>query len=91
MTAITLKNVCIIFGKKNGQFTALADQGKSRSDIQAETGHVLGVHNCSITIAEGEIVVLMASAPANQRSCAPSTASTRSPAAPSSFTTKAGC
>jgi glycine betaine/proline transport system ATP-binding protein len=59
MTAITLENVCIIFGKKTDDSLALADQGKSRSDIQAETGHVLGVHNCSITIAEGEIVVLM--------------------------------
>ncbi|SFJ36144.1 glycine betaine/proline transport system ATP-binding protein [Phyllobacterium sp. CL33Tsu] len=59
MTAITLDNVCIIFGKMTDGSLALADKGKSRSDIQAETGHVLGVHNCSITIEEGEIVVLM--------------------------------
>src|SRR5688500_6678654 len=59
MTAITLDNVCIIFGKKTDGSLFLADQGKSRSDIQAETGHVLGVHNCTLTVAEGEIVVLM--------------------------------
>ncbi|MDQ0996637.1 glycine betaine/proline transport system ATP-binding protein [Phyllobacterium ifriqiyense] len=59
MTAITLDQVCIIFGKRTDASLALADQGKSRSEIQAETGHVLGVHNCSLTIAEGEILVLM--------------------------------
>ncbi len=59
MTAITLDKVCIIFGKRTDASLALADQGKSRSEIQAETGHVLGVHNCSLTIAEGEILVLM--------------------------------
>ena len=59
MTAITLDNVCIIFGKKTDGSLFLADQGKSRSDIQAETGHVLGVHNCTLTVADGGIVVLM--------------------------------
>ncbi|MEP7454461.1 choline ABC transporter ATP-binding protein [Phyllobacterium sp. SB3] len=59
MTAITLDEVCIIFGKRTDASLALADKGKSRSEIQAETGHVLGVHNCSLTIAEGEILVLM--------------------------------
>lgn len=59
MTAITLDQVCIVFGKRTDASLALADQGKSRSEIQAETGHVLGVHNCSLTIAEGEILVLM--------------------------------
>ncbi|MCO4315770.1 choline ABC transporter ATP-binding protein [Phyllobacterium sp. 21LDTY02-6] len=59
MTAITLDNVSIVFGKRTEASLALADQGRSRTEIQAETGHVLGVHDCSLTIAEGEILVLM--------------------------------
>ncbi len=35
------------------------DAGESREDIQSQTGQILGVHNCSIDIEEGEIVVLM--------------------------------
>jgi len=59
MTAITLDNVCIIFGRKTDKALALADQGATRSQIQSETGHILGVHNCTLEIKEGEILVLM--------------------------------
>lgn len=59
MTAITLDNVSIIFGKKPAAALAMADQGATRSHIQAKTNQVLGVHNCSLDVAEGEIVVLM--------------------------------
>lgn len=59
MTAITIDNVCIIFGRKTDHALALADQGATRSQIQAETGHILGVHNCTLEIQEGEILVLM--------------------------------
>ncbi|KXF76687.1 hemolysin [Paramesorhizobium deserti] len=59
MTAITLDNVCIIFGRKTDKALGLADQGATRSQIQAETGHILGVHNCTLEIKEGEILVLM--------------------------------
>jgi glycine betaine/proline transport system ATP-binding protein len=38
---------------------ALMDAGRSREEIQAATGQVLGVHDCSLTVNEGEIAVLM--------------------------------
>ncbi len=57
--AILIDNVSIIFGSDTADALALADQGKSRADIQAETGNVLGVHDCSVDIGEGEILVLM--------------------------------
>ena len=37
----------------------MADQGKTRDEIGAATGLVLGVANASLTIEEGEILVLM--------------------------------
>lgn len=57
--AIEIDNVSIMFGDDTGKALALADEGKERPEIQKETGCVLGVHDCSITIGEGEIVVLM--------------------------------
>ena len=57
--AIRIENVCIMFGDKPDQALSLADQGMSRADIQQRTGQVLGVHDCSLDIAEGEILVLM--------------------------------
>ncbi len=59
MTIIALEDVCIIFGKDTGNALALADKGATRSQIQSETGHVLGVHSCTLDIQEGEILVLM--------------------------------
>jgi glycine betaine/proline transport system ATP-binding protein len=35
------------------------DRGLSREQIEAETGQVLGVHDCTLEVAEGEILVLM--------------------------------
>ncbi|WOC16898.1 choline ABC transporter ATP-binding protein [Pseudochrobactrum sp. MP213Fo] len=59
MASISLQNISIIFGKKTEGSLDLADQGYSRSEIQAETDHILGVHNCSLEIREGELLVLM--------------------------------
>jgi len=59
MTIIALEDVCIIFGSNVGDALALADRGATRSQIQAETNLVLGVHNCTLNIEEGEILVLM--------------------------------
>ncbi len=56
---IQIDNVSIIFGGKTDEALAMADEGKDRAEIQSATGNVLGVHNCSLEIAEGEIVVLM--------------------------------
>ena len=59
MTIIALQDVSILFGDKADAGLALADQGATRAEIQSKTGHVLGVHNCSLHIEEGEILVLM--------------------------------
>ncbi|WP_439271992.1 choline ABC transporter ATP-binding protein [Pseudochrobactrum sp. HB0163] len=59
MASISLQNISIIFGNKTEKALDLADQGFSRSEIQTETGHILGVHNCSLDIREGEMLVLM--------------------------------
>ncbi|WP_343312484.1 choline ABC transporter ATP-binding protein [Brucella sp. BE17] len=59
MANIALEDVCIIFGKNTDEALAMADRGATRSEIQAETDLVLGVHNCTLNIEEGEILVLM--------------------------------
>jgi glycine betaine/proline transport system ATP-binding protein len=59
MTAVSFNNVSIIFGDKPQSALALADQGKTRDEISAASGHVLGVADASLTIQEGEILVLM--------------------------------
>lgn len=56
---IRIDRVSIIFGRKPEKALGLADRGADRASIQAETGNILGVHDCSLEIAEGEIVVLM--------------------------------
>jgi glycine betaine/proline transport system ATP-binding protein len=58
-TAVEFHDVCIMFGPHPAAALPLADQGQDRAQIQADTGHVLGVHDCSLTVAEGEILVLM--------------------------------
>lgn len=59
MAAISLQNISIIFGNKTAKALDLADQGFTRSEIQTETGNILGVHDCSLDIREGELLVLM--------------------------------
>ncbi|KRB50794.1 hemolysin [Rhizobium sp. Root708] len=59
MTAVRFDNVSIVFGDKPEAALALADQGKTRDEIGAATGLVLGVADASLSIDEGEILVLM--------------------------------
>ncbi|MCA1967924.1 MAG: choline ABC transporter ATP-binding protein [Rhizobium sp.] len=59
MTAVLFDNVSIIFGSNPQRALNLADAGRSRDEISAETGLVLGVANASLEIKEGEILVLM--------------------------------
>jgi glycine betaine/proline transport system ATP-binding protein len=56
---ITFDRVSIVFGDAPGQALPLMDAGRSREDIQRETGQILGVHDCSLEVMDGEIVVLM--------------------------------
>ncbi|MFG6591106.1 choline ABC transporter ATP-binding protein [Sulfitobacter sp. 1A12157] len=57
--AVEFDNVSIVFGDKPEKALPLMDAGQSRAEIEAETGQVLGVHNCSLTVENGEILVLM--------------------------------
>lgn len=56
---VSFRNVSIVFGDEPEMALPLMDAGQSRADIQKETGQVLGVHDCSLDVAEGEILVLM--------------------------------
>ncbi len=58
-TAVEFRNVDIIFGDKTATALAMLDEGKSRADILAATGSVLGAAGASLTVREGEISVLM--------------------------------
>lgn len=57
--AVEFKNVSIVFGDRPETALPLMDEGKTRSEVQAKTGQILGVHNCSLDVKEGEILVLM--------------------------------
>ncbi len=57
--AVEFDNVSIVFGEKPEQALALMDAGQDRSEIEAATGQVLGVHDCSLNVMSGEILVLM--------------------------------
>jgi glycine betaine/proline transport system ATP-binding protein len=56
---VVFNNVSIIFGNNPDRALAMVDAGKSRDEIGAETGLVLGVADATLTITEGEILVLM--------------------------------
>jgi glycine betaine/proline transport system ATP-binding protein len=57
--AVSFRHVSIVFGDNPYKAIPLMETGQSRSDIQRETGQVLGVHDCTLDVAEGEILVLM--------------------------------
>ncbi|MEO1679907.1 MAG: choline ABC transporter ATP-binding protein [Pseudomonadota bacterium] len=57
--AVRFRNVTILFGDRPDAALPLADGGGTRAQIQEATGQVLGVHDCSLDVGEGEIVVLM--------------------------------
>ncbi|WP_319518937.1 ATP-binding cassette domain-containing protein [uncultured Martelella sp.] len=57
--AVELHNIDIVFGRRPRRALPLIDAGLSRDDIQRRTGNIVGVSDASLTIGEGEIVVLM--------------------------------
>ena len=59
MPAVRIDNVSIVFGDAPDTALSLMDAGQNRAEIQAATGQVLGVHNCTVDVPEGEILVLM--------------------------------
>ena len=58
-TAVKIDNVSIVFGDHPERALPLMDEGKDRGEIQAATDQVLGVHDCNLTVEEGNIHVLM--------------------------------
>ncbi|CAN1513924.1 ProV ABC-type proline/glycine betaine transport system, ATPase component [Paracoccaceae bacterium] len=59
LPAVEFDRVSIVFGDYPDRAMPLMDQGQSRAEVQQATGQILGVHDCSLTVAEGEILVLM--------------------------------
>ena len=61
MSALEFQSVDIIFGnsRQSAQAVSLLDQGKTRNEILAETGAVLGVADASISVETSEVCVLM--------------------------------
>lgn len=57
--AVEFDKVNIVFGDNPERALPMMDKGMSRADIQKATGQVLGVHDCSLTVERGEILVLM--------------------------------
>ena len=57
--AVEFDRVSIVFGERPEAALPLMDEGRSRAEVQEATGQVLGVHDCSLTVETGEILVLM--------------------------------
>lgn len=57
--AVSFDAVNIVFGDRPETALPLMDQGQSRAEIQESTGQVLGVHDCTLDVHSGEILVLM--------------------------------
>ncbi len=56
---VSFKNVDIVFGDKPKSALPLIDAGKTRQEIQKETGQILGVAGATFDIYEGEVIVMM--------------------------------
>ena len=59
MNAVEFDNVSIVFGDKPQTALPLMDAGLERPEIREKTNQILGVHNCSLNVEVGEILVLM--------------------------------
>jgi len=59
MSAVSFDNVSIVFGAKPDTALPLMDEGLERAEIQQRTEQILGVHNCTLSVEAGEILVLM--------------------------------
>jgi glycine betaine/proline transport system ATP-binding protein len=59
MNAVEFDHVNIVFGDNPQAALPLMDAGQDRSEIQASTRQILGVHDCTLSVGNGEILVLM--------------------------------
>lgn len=56
---IRAEGVTKIFGPDPDSVLPLLEQGKSKDEIQSETGHVVGINNANFDIEPGEVFVIM--------------------------------
>lgn len=59
MSAISIRNLDVVFGDNVSKSLDLLDQGHSRQEIIDSTGDVVGVNKVNLDIEQGEICVLM--------------------------------
>ena len=57
--AVRFENVDVIFGQRQGEAIRLLDSGEGRDSILDKTGCLVGVHDASVFVDRGEILVLM--------------------------------
>ncbi len=57
--AIAMRGVTKVFGDDPQGALAMLKAGKSKAEVQAETGHVVGLDNVSLDIERGQIFVVM--------------------------------
>ncbi|SEK18195.1 choline ABC transporter ATP-binding protein [Pacificibacter marinus] len=57
--AVKIDAVSIAFGNDPASALPMMDAGHDRTEIQEATDQVLGVHDCSLEVQDGEILVLM--------------------------------
>ncbi len=58
-TAVEFDRVSIVFGDNPDRALPLMDMGLTRGEVQTQCNQILGVHDCSLSVATGEILVLM--------------------------------
>jgi glycine betaine/proline transport system ATP-binding protein len=58
-TAVRFDHVDVVFGKKAKDAISLLDAGEGRDSILEKTGALVAVHDASVFVDEGEILVLM--------------------------------
>jgi glycine betaine/proline transport system ATP-binding protein len=59
MPAVSFEHVDMVFGPSPQQALTLLDKGAGRDAIQEQTGNLVAVHDASVFVNEGEILVLM--------------------------------
>ncbi len=56
---IKVENIYKIFGAKPDQVLSLLTEGQTRKSVQQKTGHVVALNNVSLSVAAGEISMIM--------------------------------
>ena len=58
-SAVRFENVDVVFGARAPEAISLLDKGEGRDAILDKTGCLIAVHDASVFVNEGEILVLM--------------------------------